>query len=168
MSNSRASGFTLIEMVIAIVIIGVGLAGVLAAFNVAVRSSADPMVRKQLLAAAEEMMEEILAKPFTPPAGGVTPVNALVACGAGANRANFDDVMDYNGYATTGICGIDGAGVAGLGTYSVVVAVDNTAAACLDALCGPDVMRVAVTVTGPGEAFTLIGWRTNYGAGAPP
>src|ERR1035437_6548371 len=84
----RTSGFTLIEMIMAIMIIGIGLAGVLLAFNVAVKSSADPMIHKQMLAIAEEMMEEILLKPYAPAAGTIS----------GCNRASADDVSDYNGY----------------------------------------------------------------------
>jgi MSHA pilin protein MshD len=162
MSSKRAhAGFTLVEMIIAIVIIGVGLAGVLTAFNINVRSSADPMVRKQMLAAADELLEEILLKPFA--VSGVAPVNALVACGAaGAARTAFDDVRDYAGYATTGICDIDGAAVAGLGTYDLAVAI--TTPNLTDGTTAVASLRVAVTVTHGTEALTLVGWRTNYGS----
>lgn len=157
-----ATGFTLIEMIVAIVIISVGLAGVLMAFNVNVRSSADPMLRKQMLAVAEEMMEEILLKPFT--ISGVAPTNALVACGvAGAARVGFNDVRDYAGYSTTGICDIDGATVAGLANYNVSVLIANPALpADFGGLPVADVLRVAVTVTLNAETLTLVGWRTNY------
>jgi len=159
----RSSGFTLIEMVIAMVVIGVGLTGVLSAFNAVVRSSADPMIHKQMLAVAEEMMEEILLKPYTDPEGDAAPVNAAAVCGAaGAIRSAFDDVADYAGYATTGVCDIDGAAVAGLADYGVSVAVD--AAATLGALGAGSVMRVTVTVTRGTESIGLTGWRTNYAA----
>lgn len=162
MSSRRSSGFTLIEMVIAIVIISVGLAGVLLAFNVAVQSSADPLVHKQMLSVAEEMMEEILLKPFA--VNGTAPTNSSTSCNGGtpASRAAFDDVADYNNYETTGICDIDGQAVAGLATYSVKVSVD--AAATLGALGGGTVMRVTVVVTHSTETITLVGWRTNYAA----
>lgn len=57
-------GFTLIEMIITIVIISVGLAGILLAFQIAVKSSADPLVTKQLLSIAEARMEGALLKEF--------------------------------------------------------------------------------------------------------
>jgi len=61
---NRCRGVTLVELILAIVVIGVGLAGVLAAFQVAVRGSADPMIQKQMVAIAEEMVEEISLRPF--------------------------------------------------------------------------------------------------------
>lgn len=158
MSSRRSSGFTLIEMVMAIVIISVGLAGVLLAFNVAVQSSADPLVHKQMLSVAEEMMEEILLKPFT--GDGITPTNSLASCGGGMSRAAFDEVADYHNYQTTGICDIDGGAVAGLESYSLQVAVN--AAAKLGTLEGGKVMKVTVVVTHGTDTITLVGWRTNW------
>ena len=60
----RQRGLSLVEMVIAIVILGVGLAGVLLAFSTVTRGSADPVVTQQMLAIAEEMLEEIQLKPY--------------------------------------------------------------------------------------------------------
>src|SRR5215470_7670952 len=70
MSTSRAAarsqrGLSLIELIIFIVVVGIGLAGVLVAINTGVGRSADPMVRKQALAAAESLLEEIELQPFT-------------------------------------------------------------------------------------------------------
>lgn len=161
MSSRRLRGFTLVEMIIAMVIIGVGLAGVLAAFNTAVRSSADPLIHKQMLAVAEETMEEVLLKPFA--VTGTAPSNSAVSCGAaGAVRSAFDDVSDYHNYETSGICDIDGGAIGGLESYSVKVAID--AAATLGTLSGGAVKKITVTVTGGGQTLTLIGWRTNYAA----
>lgn len=167
MSGKRSRGFTLVEMIIAMVIIGVGLAGVLTAFDTTVRSSADPMIHKQMLAVAEEMMEEILLKPYVDPEGDAAPVNAVAACGAaGAVRNAFDDVSDYHDYQTTGICDIDGAAVVGLADYNVAVTVVENAAVATDLTGLPvgAVRTVTVTVIRGGEAIVLTGWRTNYGA----
>jgi MSHA pilin protein MshD len=161
-SARQVHGFTLVEMIIAIVVIGVGLAGVLAAFNVNVRSSVDPLVRKQMLAVAEEILEEILLKPHA--VTGAAPTNALVACGtAGAVRTAFNDVRDYANYATTGICDIDGNAVAGLGVYNLSVAT-NAAASLTNGTTAVTAIRVAVTVTRGAEALTLVGWRSDYGS----
>lgn len=163
MSTRRVAGFTLIEMIIAIVIIGVGVAGVLAAFNTTVRASADPMIHKQMLAVAEGMMEEVLLKPFA--VTGVAPVNTAAACGAAAAvRTAFDDVSDYHSYETTGICDIDGAAVAGLEAYTVRVTVVANAAIATDLAGLPigAVKRITIVVSRGAETLTLVGWRTEY------
>ena len=163
MFTKRVSGFTLVEMVLAIVIIGIGLAGVLTAFSVTVKSSADPLIHKQMLAIAEEMLEEVLLKPYA--VSGTAPANSLKACGGVTSpaRSAFDDVFDYNGYATTGICDIDGAAVTGLGSFNVAVAVDDVNLG--DAASGGAIAftrRVRVTVTHGAESLALTGWRTDY------
>ena len=149
MFNKQSSGFTLVEMIIAIVIIGVGLAGVLLAFNTTVKSSADPMIRKQMLAVAEEMLEEVLLKPYALAPGTIS----------GCNRASADDVSDYAAYTDQPVCDIDGTAVTGLNGYTVSVAVD--ASASLGALA-TGVKKVTVTVKRGGESLSMSGWRTDY------
>ena len=145
----RARGMTLMELILSIVIIGVGLTGVLVAFNQAVVRSADPMVRKQMLAIAEEMMEEITLKPFA------AQPNAPAA---GCARSTHDDVADYNGYATAFICDIDGTAIPNLAAYGVNVAVAPGALPN-----GVAALRIAVTVTrGGAETLTLVGYRTGW------
>lgn len=147
----RSRGMTLMELVLAIVVIGVGLTGVLVAFNQAVFHSADPMVRKQMLAIAEEMMEEVTLKPFA--AQPNVP-------GAGCARSVYDDVADYNGFASVGICDIDGTAIPLLATYSVTVAV--TAQAMPNGITAANALRIVVTVTHGGETLTLTGYRTGW------
>ena len=65
MSRSRGRGVTLIELIVFIVIVGVAMAGLFAAFDTITKASADPQVRKQVLAIAESLMDEIMLKPFT-------------------------------------------------------------------------------------------------------
>lgn len=157
MFNKRTSGFTLVEMIIAIVIIGVGLAGVLTAFNTTIKSSSDPLIHKQMQAVAEEMIEEIVLKPFA--VNGTAPTNTLQTCGVTASRAGFDDISDYDNYSTTGICDIDGATVAGLASYNVSVAISNSA---LGDVAAASVYRVTVTVAHGTDSINLVSWRTNY------
>jgi MSHA pilin protein MshD len=63
--HHRQRGLTLIELIVFIVIVSVGLVGLLSVFNVAVRGSADPMIRKQMLSIAEALLEEVELQPFT-------------------------------------------------------------------------------------------------------
>lgn len=151
--RSRARGFTLLETVMAIVIIGVGVAGVLSVFNVNVRHSADPVVRKQLMAIAEEMLEEIALRPFVGPT-----LETSAACG----RANFDDLGDYHLYpANHRVCDVEGVPIAALANYWMEVRVTN---ATLDTV---PARRIEVEVRQGNETVTLVTWRTNFAETTP-
>lgn len=152
MSNSRQSGMTLIELVVAIVIISAGLAGVLTAFTTTVRASADPMVAKQMSAIAEGMMEEILLKPFAAP--GAAP--------AGCARATLTNAGAFNGYSTTDVCDIDGNPVTGLADYGVSVTVTQPATSPITGVPADQVLVVTVNVTYGSNTYSLTGWRTNF------
>ncbi|MCX7142502.1 MAG: prepilin-type N-terminal cleavage/methylation domain-containing protein [Proteobacteria bacterium] len=160
MSSSRQSGMTLIELIVAIVIIGIGLAGVLVTFTTTIRHSADPMVRKQLSAIAEEMMEEILLKPFA-----VTAPNPPFA---GCARLTFNDVRDYNGYSSVNICDVDGTTVLSGVAVSVSVSPPAVSPLPLSGVAATDQLTISVSVTQGGERYALTGWRTCYAGPAWP
>ncbi|WP_301100811.1 prepilin-type N-terminal cleavage/methylation domain-containing protein [Propionivibrio sp.] len=158
------AGFTLLELIIAMVIISVGVTGVLAALDTSVKASADPLVSKQMLAVAEELLEETLLRPYA--VVGVAPVNAPASCGGFSPpaRTTFDDVSDYHNYETTGICDIDGAAVAGLAAYGVKVTVvaNGAIATDLTGLPAGAVKKITVLVTHGSQSLSLIGWRSDY------
>lgn len=148
-------GFTLIEMIIALVIIGIGVTGLMLVFSNNVRSSSNPLISKQIVAIAEEIMEEALLKPYA--VNGAPPANGPALCGgAGAVRNAFDDVRDYNSYQTTGICDSDGLAVIGLENFNLQVSASN-----IGNWQGiANTLQVTVTVTRGATTFTLTGWRT--------
>ena len=154
MYSKRMAGVTLIELIVAIVIISAALAGLVGAFTQANRASADPVITQQMLAVGESMMEEVLLKPFT--------INTEAA----PTRAQFNDVRDFDsvddanyGYASTGIKDIDGAAIAGLERYNVNVRV-NVNGVVLPGVAAGDVLRVTVTVSNGTQQLALTGWRT--------
>lgn len=58
-------GISLVELIMFIVIVSVGIAGILYVLNLTTQYSADPQRRKQALAIAEALMEEIQGSRFT-------------------------------------------------------------------------------------------------------
>ena len=151
-SRQQQRGFTLIELIIFIVVVSAGLAGILSVMNTVVKSSADPMVRKQAIAIAESLLDEILLKDYANPVGGDT----------GATRAQFDDVDQYAGYTTSaGIVDVLGTAVTGLERYNIKsVAVGTTTLG--SGAASQTVKKIDVTVSGPGGDVTLSGYRGNY------
>jgi Tfp pilus assembly protein PilV len=69
-TRKHARGLTLVELIIFIVVVSAAVAGVLAVFTQATRASSDPLIRKQAIAVAESLLEEILAVPYTCPQWG--------------------------------------------------------------------------------------------------
>jgi MSHA pilin protein MshD len=59
------AGVSLIELIMFIVIVGIGVAGILTVFNITTQKSSDPQIRRQMLAAAEALLEEVELKAFT-------------------------------------------------------------------------------------------------------
>ncbi|HXU92159.1 MAG TPA: type II secretion system protein [Gallionella sp.] len=149
-------GVSLVELIMFIVIVGAALAGILTVMNTVTRGSADPLVRKQALAIAESLLEEIESQDFANPAGG------FAGAATQANRAQFDDVMDYNGYVTAGAFSIDGAApAAGLGNYGVAVGV--VPQGVWNGIAAGNSVLITVTVAAPnGELVTATGIRTAY------
>lgn len=149
-----------------IVVVGVGLAGVLSVMNATVRSSADPVIRKQALAVAEAMLDEVLSKDFqndpADPANGsailgCTPTTApLCRPNTVADRPHYNDVDDFNGWNQTGVVQEDGNAAPILGTYSVRV---DVVALNLNGVAGK---QVTVTVVGGNETIALAGFRASF------
>lgn len=145
---SRSRGVTLVELIIAIVIIGVALAGVLMVFIRNTSASADPLIWHQATAIAEAYLEEALTKNF--------------AVGPGNTRPTFDDVLDYNFTDVGARDQTGGPPIAGLEGYTVQV---QAVAEALNGIPNTDAIRVTVTVTPSVLAsgtVVISGYRTNY------
>lgn len=145
--RSRSRGVTLVELIIAIVIIGVALAGVLMVFIRNTSASADPLIWHQATAIAEAYLEEALTKNF--------------AVGPGVTRPTYDDVLDYN-FTDVGARDQNGSAISGLEGYTVQV---QAVAEALNGIPNTDAIRVTVTVTPSVLAsgtVVISGYRTNY------
>lgn len=162
-SPAGQRGFSIIEVVVFIMIVSVALVGVLSVMNLTTQRSADPLVRKQAIAVAESMLEEVSLHDFTKQAGGFPGPFTQ------ANRQYFDCVDDYNGFASVGgIYPIDSVTlIPGLTGYGVAVSVTNAdlgPATSLITTASGKAKLITVTVTGPDNVnIVLAGYRTAYG-----
>ncbi len=183
-------GLSLIELIIFIIIVGVGVAGILVVYGVTVKSSADPQVRKQMLAIAEGLLEEIELQPFTfcdpddPQAStALSPVIGATGClnkvegigpeAAYANQANnetrtsanspFDNVNDYDGLVLNPASDINGNTIAGYAASVAVVQQQLEASVPLS-----ETLRITVTVTHGSDTLALSGYRTRYAPRTTP
>jgi MSHA pilin protein MshD len=171
-TRAAQRGLTFIELIFFIVIVSAGLAGILTVLNVTTSRSADPMVRKQMLAVAEGVMEEVRLQSFgwcdPDDANASTAANAA-GCAGGTpaeTRGNaltpWDQVTDYNG----AVLNTSLAGTAFPAGYSAAVQVlqaDN-----LNGIAGGEALRIQVTVSFGAETLVLEGYRTRYAPNALP
>lgn len=159
MTRHRHRGFTLIELIIFIVVISAGLAGILSVMNTVVGSSADPMVRKQAAVAAESILEEIMLKAYCDPDTVDTTTNPPT-CGANvveAGRIDYDDVDDFKGKTAAQINALFADLLVQVPGYSIAITVADEAA-----FSGVNAKMITVTVSRGGERVSLSSYRANY------
>ena len=186
MCTTDQRGLSLIELLVFIVVVGIAVTGVLSVYSLNARSSADPMVRKQALAIAESLLEEVLAKPYTycdpddaqadtatssaiGPTGCATTPEGMGAEGVEDRYSNltpYDNVNDYNGFSMNGIDDLTGTAIAGLAGYTASVQVQPVADfnGIVPVVPGDnETLLVTVAVTAPGNhSVSLSGYRTRY------
>lgn len=187
-TRERQRGLSLVEVIIFIVLVAVAIGGVMGVMNTVTARSGDPMVRKQAVAIAEALLEEVQLMPMTycdPDDANVLTATSGAVCAIAANNQTstapqsgegrynsatpFDNVLDYNGFNTasaspSGIRNIDGETIANLNGYSASVSVTNAALAgtAFTVAAGTAVL-ISVTVNGPaGESVRLQTYRTRY------
>jgi MSHA pilin protein MshD len=150
-STGRQSGTTLIELVIAIVIISIAASAILAALSSNVARSADPMIRHQAIAIAEAYLEEISLRSFADPDG----------VDGEASRDLYDDVDDYDGLVDNGARNQFDAAIAGLSDYTV--SVDVTPSGVLPSIASTDLYLISVTITHAQNVnFTVSAYRADF------
>ena len=159
----RQHGFTLVELVMALTIVSLAVAGVLGVLQQSAAHSADPALQAQAQAIAESYLDEILQRAYADPDGGE----------AGETRASFDDVADYHALVANGcvatsaacpvlgdcVCDQFGNPVDGLAGFTVTVTVgvsplNGATAQRVDVLVGHDRL--------PTLSLSLSGYRADY------
>lgn len=184
----RQLGITLIEQIMFILIISVGVIGLVAVMNPAIKASANPILTKQFVAIAESLLNEIEHQPFTwcdlddtnastaqSYAGCASnPQNVSSATpstetrnGSGGTGEFFDNVRDYGGYVTESIA--DPAGGSAITGYRAEVGIVEAGATF--SLTSDAVVAITVTVCravtptascAGRDSFALTGYRFRY------
>ena len=191
-STSRyLTGMSLIEVVVFIVVLGIGIAGTVVLFNQVTKASVDPMIRKQALALASSMLEEVELKAFTycdpDDATVYTAANAAacaIAEGIGPNEPSanaetryadprFDNVNDYHGFsmgsgqANPDIRTAANTPIAELANYAVSVSVANAGGTFGLAVDEVLLITVAASHVPTGVSVSLQGYRFRYAPNTP-
>ena len=151
-------GMTLVELVIAIVVVSIAVTSVMGAMTTIGGRSADPIVLLQAQAIAESYMDEISSKAF------VYPDTGPICKPPPANRADYTAVCDYKGlFPDTVVSNSAGDPITGLSAYSVVVVItENAGTDFTPAIPAADALKIEVTVTSPNGPFSITGYRTRY------
>lgn len=192
----RERGLTLIEIIVFIVVVGIALTAILLVMNGSAARSSDPLVRKQALAIAEGLLEEVQSMPFTycdaddahvasaeqatvnaaDPAQCATLADAM-GPEAGETRdaasTPFDHVSDYDGFDTStasppGVRDIAAIHEVPAG-YTATVSVQNAALGNGSFTIPPAAaLLISVRVTGPGnQSVRLQGYRARHSPRTP-
>ena len=166
-------GFTLIEMVVLIVVLGVGLTGITLVINQTVTQAPQALVQTRAMELAQTYLDEILQKRFDQQSGqGGIPRcdstdNNAVACSntlgpESESRDWYNDVDDYNGVNDQPPITATGSTVNNYDGYRVQVSV-SYAGTELGYSNNRRAKRITVSVTTPlGNVIPVSAYRVNY------
>lgn len=164
-------GFTIIELVIFIVVIGVAVAGVLGVMNLTTSRSADPQLRKQALMLAEGMLEEVQGARYTfcnpndpaaETAASTADCTTPQSMGQPTGSRPYLSVTDYvPAFGTSKKYPDDALGALFFSPYEVAVTVTQEPNLGVGVPTSES-LRITVTVTYGNQNVTLVGYRTRY------
>jgi len=127
--GKQSEGFTLVEVLVSALILGIGLLGLAGLQNVGITAAYSTLQRSQASWLASEMADLLRANPDAARAGAYDTnfVDVAAGCpkGGGATRAQLDlglwqaDVCETLGGSGSGLVQVDHSG----GQYSAVIAV---------------------------------------------
>ena len=180
--SAKQVGMTLVELVMFIVIVSVGVAGILSVLNITVQKSADPLVQKQAQALAEGLLEEIQTGYFAycdgtdpklkyaktavdcTPVGPDTGDTYGITTVDGAEQRPYDTVKDYASAANTAtsLSSVlpSEASVAAPSGYNATVTIGPATLGDINSGSG-DALLIKVVVAGPGNtSATAEGFKT--------
>lgn len=172
--HKQQGGFSLIETIMVVVLLGIMLAGMTVMFVENASKSHEPYLRQRALAVANAYMDEILRKRWddnSPLGGGcvnsgsafcaVGPAAAGIGTEEGA-RSNYDDIDDYNGLNDSPPQNSQGGAMTGYNGFTVAVSVTNPGSAW-NGIAAADVKLIKVDVTSTNqETISISAYRVNF------
>ena len=176
MPYRRHCGFSLIELIMAIVIIGIAVGVIAQLFSQNVAGSPEPFLRQRTIAVANAFMDEILHKKWdhvTPDGGGCVntgsaicptgPLPSGIGTEAPETRATYNDIDDYNEINNQSPPrDASDNPMPGYIGFTVDVTVTQPAANW-NGIDARDVRLIQVDVTSPlNETITLQAYRVNF------
>lgn len=171
MRSFQIKGFTLIEVILVILILGVGITGVSVLFTQGALGSAQSEMATIGLSLAQNQMEEILSKcwddsetSINPCLGAVTASLPLAPEGEG--RMAFDDADDFNGVSNSPPQDSQGIPLAAFSSFTRTVGLCYVNASSMDICVGgpTDYKRILLTVAwgASGEQVQLVKVISNH------
>ena len=146
-----SNGFTLIEALLASVVLAMVVGAVIMPFSTGAANTAQNARSTLAVHLAQDLMEEILAKPFSDPDGSEA---------GETGRSSWDDMDDYDGYseATGAIAGFDGVTVNDPSAVALTrsATVESVYVAGQDQSEQPTFLRVTVDVRYHGEKVVTL------------
>jgi MSHA pilin protein MshD len=179
----QGRGFTLIDVLVLITLLGIVAGAVTALFMNMAKQSAEVMRTRQVISVAQSLLNEIEMMPFTncdpnisvsgcgPTAEAMGPEAGEVRYHTVATTLNtrFDNVNDYNGFTEpnvrcAGICDIQGTVLNPAGsTLEGCTSAVTVAPQAMTGIANTEGLLITVTITCPGiTRLTLQGVRTRY------
>ena len=151
----RQAAFSLIEVLVTIVVIGISAAALTSVYSNMIAGSADPVIQQQATTIAEAYLEEISLRAFNNPGGGETGTDE-----GEPGRAQYNDVKDYRSLGVGPAADQFGTPIPALADYTVTVTITNVA---LSTVPMDDALRIEVSVSHPAiSPISVAGFRTAY------
>ena len=145
MRRLSAKGFSLIELIITIVVLGIALSALTASLFNGIGRNADPLWQSKATQLSQSYLDEILSMRYqenSPLGGGSIGSCAVTGSDAGeTSRSLYDDVDDYDGLSETAVF-LDSTATSNYSGYTV-----NIAVTCDDVAINSKL--IAVTITSP-------------------
>jgi MSHA pilin protein MshD len=160
-------GFTLIEVIMVIVILGIMLPGIMMYFIQGVKDSVDSQRRTTAIFLADALMEEIRSKRWDEVVSINAPCSNASAIGTDAEaRIGYDDIDDFNNLNNTPPSDSQGVAMINYAGFQQQVTVSYANPAALDtAVGGPTCYKrieVRIIDTGINETIKLVSLMTGY------